>query len=233
MGEIVFLNDFRPMKNRDAVKWSNSGRKDDLCKDIDSNVAGMALAIEAYTKDLYEYQRKGIVDLGNFPADFSKNLQSQDYQLPEEALMEIQKLTIMQRANIILDMLAAMHDVWANTHHANFFSYFVGQEFIYLPIELIGTYMLQIFYDGLKDELSDFGLNEVTFAKLVEAYQIRRKKFLIKNGIHNVNSLRMFIPEMCMGYKALKSNIKIKLCEPRMAKEIAIQIFNESPSLFA
>ena len=136
-------------------------------------VPAIHYAVRGYESAILKLVRKGLLCREAFPYDFSI-MRKVSYFLPDQAMIALYELPVQTRADIVLEMCRNIHDGWIYDRAEDFFCYFIDWEFVYLPIELIGIDHLSAIFRPLEHALQDFGLEDITWDILVQAFDKQR-----------------------------------------------------------
>ncbi|MBR2543478.1 hypothetical protein IKF03_02700 [Candidatus Saccharibacteria bacterium] len=215
-------------RNNNPERWRSMEERTRLTN-VDETTPSIDYAIGRFK---WWLDNKLSVDRSLFPKDLFE-LRLTKNTLSANAAYVIGRLDKNVRAEIVFEMLEAIHDGWVSDQSADFFSYFLDREYYYLPIELIGVGRLEPHYQAFSPHLDVFGLEAVSWDDVLGVYERRRRAFVKKYKIKNPNDLTRLITKMGKIYLALTPEVAGAMANKVLAFDIMRQVVTRSPELLS
>lgn len=185
----------------------------------------------SFVLEVKKLSKKGLINLSRFPEYWEIDIGYKNFELPVLALDEISLLPFNVQAKMIVNMISFAHDGWVRDNSADFFGYYMGLEFLFLPIELAGEQVFRRYYDILAKRLNKIGLDGIIYDMVKKEYHRRQKEYLIRYHISNSNDFINLVVLASEDYTALSWNIRKNLKDRSTAFKVANQLMYRSPEL--
>ena len=231
MENLKFVPRLTPVGyNRHRERWLPQKQRTKLTDEKKSKPVTEYL-YRAYVHEVKKLARTSQIDLSFFPFHWEVEIKFKNFRMNDLALDEISFLPYEKQAEIIVDIIAYMHDGWVKDHAADFFGYYMGYEFLYLPIELAGEETFGHYYDTLSTRLAKLGFSCMDYDAIKGVYHRRQREFLLRYHVSGVNDLVNLVVLASRDYKAINKSISKSLECRTKAFEVANQLMYYAPEL--
>ena len=224
---------------------------------LTNNMVNTSPSLPAIIDSLEETMLDFNITQVEIPANITAGIEKRGahYRLPKKDWEEMKALDSFAKSQIALSMISAFHDYWAIEHAPEFFlEHRFGDEYLFLPIELIGEEGLFWFAGSISWALQTVGLDETvsqleqenpasgnstaadqedilrSCPSLLDAYHVRRSNFLVEHGIGSMGELVGFITRYGREHSQIRKDVAKALEDRETALRIALQVVSHGPS---